>query len=204
MKKQHKETRSMQAEAAGRGFARGWGAAGIAGGLCLTASGIMQAMQPPGCIAEECIGRTYRSAGPFEALLFLAGIVLIIVATLGFLTAQPAAPRAVRIAAVAAAAGMFFGFALMGSVLYFAGLALVVVAIAAYVVLGISAASSRVLPVWAGVLLAASALLLLGANDQNERILFVVPFALTWIVLGALLWTSAPRSQGRTGNVQVA
>ncbi|MGX1159884.1 hypothetical protein FBY31_1755 [Arthrobacter sp. SLBN-100] len=204
MKKQNKETSSMQAEATGRGFARGWGGAGIAGGLCLTASAIMQAMQPPGCIAEECVGRTYRSAGPFEALLFLAGIVLIVAATLAFLAAQPAAPRTVRIAAVAAAAGMFIGFALMGSVLYLAGLALVVVAIAAYVVLGISVASSRVLPVWAGVLLAASALLLLGANDQNERILFVVPFALTWIVLGALLWTSAPRSQGRTGNVQVA
>lgn len=181
-----------------RVLVRAGGAAGVAGGLSLTGYAIIQAMQAPGCIAEECAGRTYRTAGPVEGSLFLAAIVLIIGATLAFLAIPAAGTRALRMSAVVAATALFSGFALIG-IAYFAGLALVLGVIVAYVVMGFSLVSSRVFPLWAGVMLAVSALLLFGANDQNERILFVVPFGMAWMVLGILLWLSA-RDHGRPGR----
>ncbi|TPV52649.1 hypothetical protein FJ661_04990 [Pseudarthrobacter phenanthrenivorans] len=189
--KAHPEGTALKRTAGGSPALAAAVAAGL-GGLSLTASGILQSMQPPGCIAAECVGRTYRSAGPLESFLFLAGVLLIAGATLGFLVLLPARMRVVRIAAATAAACMFFGVALMGSALYFAGVALVLVAVAAYIVMGVGLAVSRTLPAWAGVVLAVSSLLLLGANDQNERILFVVPFGLAWLALGTLLWSAEP------------
>lgn len=178
----------------GRGIIRAGGAAGIAGGLSLTGYAVIQAMQPAGCIAEECAGRTYRSAGPVEGSLFMVAIVLIIGATLAFLAVPATGTRVLRMSAVVAATALFSGFALLG-IAYFAGLALILGVIAAYVVMGFSLASARTLPLWTGVMLAVSALLLLGANDQNERVLFVVPFGVAWIVLGTLLWGSARPSR---------
>lgn len=205
MKAQHDGNELAGTNIAGRASVRISGAAGAVGGVFLAVSGIMQSMQPPGCIAAECVGRTYRSSGPLEGFLFVAGLVLIAGATLGFLVLHRAGSPVVRIAAGLAAAGVLLGIALMGSELYFAGLALVVVGILAYVVTGAGLALTRALPAWAGIMLAVSSLLLFGANDQNERILFVVPFGVAWMVLGALLWTAAaPRDERRHGSVQPA
>jgi hypothetical protein len=202
MKAQDEGTEPTRMDTAG---IRGSAAAGAVGGLCLIAYGIVQAMQPPGCIAEECVGRTYRSAGALEGFLFVAGLLLVIGATLGVRAVHRTGARVVRIAAVVAATGLFFGFVLMGSALYFAGLALTIVGILAYAVMGIGLVVARALPAWAGVMLTVSALLLLGANDQNERVLFVLPFGLAWLMLGALLWISAAsRDESRRGSVRLA
>lgn len=190
----------------GSGLLRASGIAGIAGGVCLAASALMQAVQPPGCIAAECMGRTYRSAGPLEALLFLAGVLLIAGATLGFIGLVPPGLRGARIARTAAAVAgtaMFTGVVLMG-IAYYIGFALVLVGVAAYAVLGAGLAATRPLPAWSGIVLTVSSLLLFGANDQNERILFVVPFGVTWMVLGALLWTAASSTRSHAGRVQLA
>ena len=85
MEAQHEGNESLEARQGHPGSLRVSGIAGIVGGLCLTASAIMQALQPPGCIAEECAGRTYRSAGQTEEILIIAGVLLIAGATLGFL-----------------------------------------------------------------------------------------------------------------------
>jgi hypothetical protein len=52
----------------------------------------------------------------------------------------------------------------------------------------------RVIPHWAGLVLVVGALALLGVNDQNERILLAVPFGVGWIAVGWVLWsgTTAP------------
>jgi uncharacterized membrane protein YkvI len=87
---------------------------------------------------------------------------------------------------------------------YYIGFALVLVGVAAYAVLGAGLALTRVLPAWSGALLSVSALLLMAANDQNERILFVVPFGMTWMVLGVLLWTAAYSTRNQNARVQLA
>lgn len=206
MEEQHERNESLKAGRGGSGSLRASGIAGILGGLCLAASASMQALQPPGCIAEGCVGMAYRTAGPLEALLFLSGVLLIVGATFGFLVLVPSGSRGtriVRIGAAVAAPAMFLGVILMG-VAYSIAFSLVLVAVIAYAVLGAGLAVTRVLPAWSGIILAVSSLLLFGANDQNERILFVVPFGLTWMVLGALLWASASAVKGHSGRVQLA
>lgn len=206
MEAQHERDDRSELGRGRSGLLRASGTAGIAGGVCLAASAVMQAVQPPGCIAAECLGRSYRSAGPVEALLFLAGVLLIAGATLGFLGLVPPEVRGARIARTAAAiagTAMFLGVVLMG-IAYYLGFALVLVGVAAYAVLGAGTALTRALPAWSGALLSVSALLLMAANDQNERILFVVPFGLAWVVLGALLWTAASNTRSRSARVQLA
>jgi len=206
MEAQYEQNDRREAGQSRPGLLRASGIAGIAGGVCLAASALMQAVQPPGCIAAECMGRTYRSAGPLEALLFLAGVLLIAGATLGFLGLVPPGLRGARIARTAAAVAgtaMFMGVVLMG-IAYYIGFALVLVGVAAYAVLGAGLALTRVLPAWSGALLSVSALLLMAANDQNERILFVVPFGMTWMVLGVLLWTAAYSTRNQNARVQLA
>jgi len=206
MEAQYEQNDRREAGQSRPGLLRASGIAGIAGGVCLAASALMQAVQPPGCIAAECMGRTYRSAGPLEALLFLAGVLLITGATLGFLGLVPPGLRGARIARTAAAVAgtaMFMGVVLMG-IAYYIGFALVLVGVAAYAVLGAGLALTRVLPAWSGALLSVSALLLMAANDQNERILFVVPFGMTWMVLGVLLWTAAYSTRNQNARVQLA
>ena len=206
MEAQYEGKESPEAGQGRPGSFRVSGIAGIAGGLCLTASAIMQALQPPGCIAEGCVGRTYRSAGPVEGLLFLAGILLIVGATLGFLALvlpPSRAARVVRIGAAVAASAMFLGTILMG-ISYYVAFPLTVLAVVAYAVLGGGLAATRALPAWSGIMLTVSSLLLFGANNQNEQILFVIPFALGWMVLGALLWTAASSTRSQGARVQLA
>jgi hypothetical protein len=53
-----------------------------------------------------------------------------------------------------------------------------------FLLLGVAVVRSKALPPWAGVLLAVGALSMLGANDQDWRVLIVVPFGLAWIAVG--------------------
>lgn len=206
MEAQHGRNESLEAGTSGLGSLRVSGTAGIAGGLFLTVSAIMQSLQPPGCIAEACVGRTYRSAGPIEGLLFLAGMMLIVGATFGFLALVSSGSRGariVRIGAAVAGLAMFLGVVLMG-VAYYIAFSLVLLAVIAYAALGTGFAVSQAVPAWAGVMLTVTALLLMAANDQNERILFVVPFGVTWVVLGALLWTAASSTRSQSARVRLA
>lgn len=56
----------------------------------------------------------------------------------------------------------------------------------------------RVIPRWAGIPLIVGALALLGANDQNARILFAVPFEVGWIVVGWVLWADQTQHRVRS------
>jgi hypothetical protein len=47
----------------------------------------------------------------------------------------------------------------------------------------------RELPRWAGAFLIVGTLVLLGVNDQDERILLAIPFGLAWMSIGYVLWS---------------
>ena len=64
--------------------------------------------------------------------------------------------------------------------MFVAGVAVCVVA-SALMGLTVVRAGSR----WVGALLVAGSLALFAANDQDDRVLLLVPFALAWIVAGA-------------------
>jgi hypothetical protein len=65
-----------------------------------------------------------------------------------------------------------------------------------FLLLGSALLRARMVPLWAGVLLLLSVLVLLGFNDQDVRVLLAVPLGLSWIVVGACLWATQDESQG--------
>jgi hypothetical protein len=61
---------------------------------------------------------------------------------------------------------------------------------------------TRLLPGWVAVVLAATAALLPGANEQNDSILLAIPFGLAWLGAGILLlarWSTGQRP-GSSGS----
>lgn len=182
------------------------------GGLLLVAYAILMNQKPRGCIADECVGQSYRAAGPLESTLVLAALGLIIATAFGLYRIhqfEGRGARIVRISALVAAASLLVGvlglvinnlFFDSGLMYFLALLAGILVAVLAFAVTGAGLMRSRVLPPWSGAMLILTSLLLLLHNDQNERILLIIPFGITWIVLGALLWSmaSSPSSRWHT------
>src|SRR6266702_2254878 len=65
-----------------------------------------------------------------------------------------------------------------------------------FLLLGSALLRARMVPRWAGVLLLLSALVLLGFNDQDVRVLLAVPLGLSWVVVGSCLGTTQDGPQG--------
>jgi len=179
------------------------------GGLFLVAYAILMALKPRGCIAEECVGRSYREAGPLDSTLVLAALGLMIATAVGLYQMhrfEGRGARVVRIAALTAAASLLVGVLglVINNVFFHSGLVYflfvfpgLLLAMLAFAVTGAGLMRSGMLPAWSGAMLILTSLLLLVHNDQNELVLFIIPFGITWIVLGGLLWsaTSAPASR---------
>jgi hypothetical protein len=65
------------------------------------------------------------------------------------------------------------------------------------ILFGITILRSRVLPPWANWLLVIGALALLGFNDQDIRVLLLIPFGVAWLGIGYVLLTSAAPLENR-------
>ena len=65
-----------------------------------------------------------------------------------------------------------------------------------FLLLGSALLRARMVPRWAGVLLLLSALVLLGFNTEDVRVLLAVPLGLSWVVVGACLWITQDGPQG--------
>ncbi|WP_157769041.1 hypothetical protein [Pseudarthrobacter sulfonivorans] len=179
------------------------------GGLLLVAYAILMNVKPRGCIADECVGQSYRAAGPLESALALAAIGLMIATALGLYQMhrfEGRGARIVRIASLIAAASMLVGILglVINNVFFNSGLVYflvafpgILLAMLAFAVTGAGLMRSRVMPPWAGAMLILTSLLLLVHNDQNELILLVIPFGVTWMVLGGLLWSTTASSSSR-------
>jgi hypothetical protein len=153
-------------------------AAAIIGGALWIVYAVLAAGKPPGCAGDECLLQSHRDLGGLEALVIAGGLLLL------FAVAQLAARvRGVSAAAVAAGvAAILAGIATGNWYVFVAGVAACVVGSA---VLGIALIRAGAAPAWVGALLVAGSLALFAANDQDDRVLFVIPFALAWMVAGA-------------------
>lgn len=182
--------------AANPGTFRGTAICAGLGGLFLVAYSIVMALKPAGVVS-------YLEAGP---PLMFAALGLIIATAVGLLRMHRfdgGGARVVRIATLIAAASWLI--AVLGvvvtavflrgdsSLVYFlAVLPGLLLGMLAFAVTGAGLMRSRVLPAWSGALLVLTSLLLFGFNTEDERILFAIPFGLTWMVLGGLLLSAAP------------
>lgn len=177
---------------------RGTAVCAAVGGLLLVAYAVLMSSKPVGCAANDCVGGSIREAGALDMLLLLTGVVLISVAAIGISWMhRPAGSgsKVVRMSAMVAGVSLFTGIVLVGTALFWVGLAALILAILAFAVTGAGMLSSKVLPAWSGAVLVLASVLLLAANDQNQQVLFVIPFGLAWLLLGGLLWAAASASR---------
>ncbi len=179
------------------------------GGLLLALAAVLHALEPSGCIGLECETRAMRSATGVVSISGAAAAILILIGLAGLTLMARRSGRHTRLALaglIVAAAGMtvlLLG-GLIQAVFYsgdfpwmpffvIPGILCVIVGV---VLLAIFILRSRVLPRWLGILLAASGVLLLAANEQTAAVLFALPFAVAMTTVGFFMWS--------TGNRQVA
>jgi hypothetical protein len=177
------------------------GLAAMLGGALFVVSAVVIASMPRGCIGDECASRPMRETGVAGALLMLA-LLLVVIGAAGLVIQARDAGRLGRLGKTGIVLGAV-GAALpvIGSVIqgilfdgdyplmpYFVipgVLALVV----GFVLLGLAVLQAKVLPLWAAVLLIAGTLAMLGFNDQNARALMAIPFGISWVAVGYVLWS---------------
>ncbi len=163
------------------------GTAAMLGGVLWVASAVLTALKPRGCIAEECAFRSMRQGGVLDGALFLAAVLLPAVGCVGLVgraRRRGGFGRLGRVGLYAVVAGVALGFMGVslnawapGLVPFFVIPALFAVVVG-FLLLGLAVVRSRALPPWVGVSLVVGALSMLGANDQNWRVLLVVPFGI--------------------------
>lgn len=154
------------------------GAAAVAGGALWIAFAALAARLPEGCVGDECLLRAHRDTGELE-LLFLAGGVLILLSLAGLARRLPMAVVAAGVAMILAGAtseDLWTPLVVPGMLACVAGFAL---------------AGTRLTPRWLGLLVVAGSLGLLAANDQDSRILMLIPFAAAWIGVGVAQWSAS-------------
>jgi hypothetical protein len=129
--------------------------------------------RPPGCVGDTRLLQSHRDLGGLDALIVAGGLLILL--------ALAAHVRGGSAYAVGAGAAVVLAGIVVGN--WHVLVAGVAACVAGSALLGVTAirSGSR----WPGALLVAGSLALFAANDQDDRVLLVIPFALAWIVAGA-------------------
>lgn len=171
------------------------GLAAIGGGLLCAVYGSLLALRRPG------VPGNYRDSGDLMPWI-MAGLVLIVVGLVGLYFRQARRARGLgRTALVLAIVGMPFmavgGLAMTrdgtvagisGFTLFLPGYLAIIVSLLLF---GIASLRTPALPLWAGVLLILTPVLLFLFNTEDARAWLMVPFGAAWVVLGYVIRSSA-------------
>lgn len=185
------------------------GAIAIATGAVWIITMVVTAAQPDGCVGDDACsapGATPRPTPPYLAALSASTLVLLVCTSVGLVLMTYRLGRLSRIGKIGAA---LTGF---GVVWLCCGLAVqalwpdaaedlmpafvvpgVMSVLAGVLLIAIAVMRSGLLPLWVGVLLIAGAVIGIGTNDENWRILLLVPLGAGLLVAGVVLWTRADR-----------
>jgi hypothetical protein len=154
------------------------GAAAMLGGALWIAFAALAVGLPEGCVGDECLLRSHRDPGELE-LLLLAGGVLILLSFAGLGRRLPmvaVAGGAVLILVGATSEDLWVPFVLAGMLACLTGAAI---------------AGATLRPRWLGVLVVVTSLGLLAFNDQDARVLMLIPFSAAWIGVGLAQWSES-------------
>ena len=150
----------------------------VVGGALWIAFAALAAGLPSGCTGDACLLQSHRDLGNLDALVIAGGLLILL--ALAQLAARVRGPGAAAVAGGVAV--ILAGVASGNWYVLVAGVAACAVGSA---VLGIAVVRAGAAPRWVGALLVAGSLALFLANDQDDRVLLAIPFALAWIVAGA-------------------
>lgn len=178
-------------------MSRASGVAAILGGALWMVGTVLHALEPRGCVGADCATRPMRDSSALVAVLAVCAAVLIMVGVAGLVRLAQDSGRlgrsgrlGVRVGVAGLVALLTVGMAqpvLFGGnfhlMPYFVlpGMGAVVVG---FLLVGIAIVRAGVLPRWAGVLLVLGSLALVGANEQTELVLLMLPFGLAWAAAG--------------------
>ncbi len=174
------------------------------GGALLAAGAIVQALQPIGCVGDECYlpGRSLRQGSSLGSALTIAAVLALAVGVFGLVRHVRALGRFGRIGSVGlVVSGAGIVTLIMASLVqaiffnndfwampYFVIPGILALVIG-FVLLGVAILRSGVLPRWAAALLIIGTLAMLGMNEQNTQVLLAIPFGVAWAVIGYVLWS---------------
>ena len=177
------------------------GACAAIGGSAWVAAIVLHAMQPRGCIGDECFVRPMREATTATSLLVMvtAAALLAFLLALVALLARTGSLGWTGITGVVACV-LGLGLLALVSVSPLRDqlrpapfLATIAVGLA---LLGWTVLRSGVVPIWAGLGLLVGVLLLAGVSEQTSRVLLALPFGMAWLATGLVL---VQRSQTMPG-----
>lgn len=168
----------------------------VAGGVLWVVHALSLATRPRGCVAEGCdVGPAARQTEDISWLLLIFVVLVAVATTVLGRRGSYSGLRWVRAGAglciagvVALAIGIVINVALVGDSplwwLHDSDSLGQFLPVGGALVAGVGVWRGRLLRPWAGLLLILGALVSLGFNAQNERVLLVVPLGLAWAALG--------------------
>ncbi|WP_151081957.1 hypothetical protein [Nocardioides cynanchi] len=202
--------------------ARVTGAAAVISGLALCAASYVESTLPVGCVGDQCDVRPQRPSSQTADLCYLVAFALLVVAALGLgvmVMRSRGLGRLGRVAVGLIASGAvvavlanvvqtrFYGgdMAAMPAVFLPAVGAVVV----GFVLLMVVVIRARIVPLWAGLLVGLTVLLVPFGNQENTTVLLDLPFGLALALAGVLILrqteaTAPHRNRGRRAHVEGA
>lgn len=173
-------------------LARVAGACAAIGGSAWVVAIVLHAMQPKGCIGDECLDRPMREAITATSWLLVVTAAALL-AFLLTLIALLARTDSLGWTGIAGATACVIGLGLLALVSLSPlrdqlrpapFMATIVVGLT---LLGWTVIRSGVMPSWAGLCLLVGVLLLGGVSEQTSRVLLAVPFGVAWLATGLVL-----------------
>ncbi len=182
------------------------------GGTLWIAWAIVHALQPIGCVGDECYlpGRSMRGGSALGSALQIAAVLALATGVWGLVSRARTMGGFGRLGSVGLIAitagvvtvviaglvqGIFYNGDFWAMPYFVIPAALVLVV--GFVLLGVAILRSGVLPRWAAALVIIGALALLGMNEQNTQVLLAIPFGVAWVTVGYVLWKG--EQLGRAG-----
>lgn len=192
------------------------GVAAVVSGLAICAASYVLSTLPVGCVGAQCDTRPQRPSSPTADAFYTLALAAMVVAAcgLGLLLVRRgrmgrtgrAAVALVGLGAVVSVAAnvvqsLFFDGDLGAMPAIF--LPAVAAIVLGFAVLMVVVVRARLVPLWTGVLVGLTVLLVPFGNQENSTVLLDVPFGLALAVAGVLLVRTAQSTPVRNREDQV-
>lgn len=195
------------------------GAAAAVAGLAICAASYVESTLPVGCVGDECSYRPQRPGSSTANACYTLAFLMLVVAALGLgllLLRRRLLGRTGTVAVVLVGAGAVVAvgvnvvqsFLLDGDLAAMPAIFLPAVAaiVAGLALLMVVVVRARLVPLWAGVLVGLTVLLVPFGDQENTTVLLDVPVGVALVLAGLLLarGPATERNRGPTRTVQGA